>query len=404
MVFLNTNEFFEDDPSIIKRYRINLKEYFDYLETKATFLYIACHENKPRIVKTLLVSGVNQYSGSITGETPLTAACKRGHIEVVRELLKIKDYVITEDELQEILNAIRSNKTDLAIILLRLDLNGFYKLLLKSYQFDAVVQCASEENNSNLVNLLQKTYRGVYSGTINPLLIACSRNYETLALDQLAANASNINEKDKQGRNSLYWACFNKNLCLVLKLLEHGAIITSAQRKEYALMCCQHDNAILLHAFLTPENMKSPSYLGELLLEAKKYNQQNIIAFLEQHNANPVIQDPINIAYQQQTTTHFFKAPTLYDVPDRYEPNAINYDWFYKNQFQTLHSESSTNDVLNEKSAIPNAENSAISSSQDYEPLPMIHSSPGRNSRGEINQDSSSLLNKEASEWTCCLM
>lgn len=85
----------QDDPSIVKLlidsnndlneecWRPDTATFF---ETKATLLYVACFDNKPRIVKALLEAGANpEIKGK--GSTPLMIACKMGHRQVVKELL-----------------------------------------------------------------------------------------------------------------------------------------------------------------------------------------------------------------------------------------------------------------------------------------------------------------------------
>ena len=53
----------------------------------ATPLFLACENNKPRIVQLLAASGAKLSTGNRSGEAPLYIAALRGHVDVVQTLL-----------------------------------------------------------------------------------------------------------------------------------------------------------------------------------------------------------------------------------------------------------------------------------------------------------------------------
>ena len=162
------------------------------------------------------------------GQTPLMYACRKGHIEVVNELLKLGASINLVSALGRtaLLEAIAQDHEDIVSALLeqnKLDLNA---INLKDHNRSALMTAANLGHFSIVARLLEYNVdvNQQDSGGLTALSLACiKRSYLTVKL-LLEKKGIDVNSVEYiTGRSVLHFAAVINDSSIVKLLLQHGA-------------------------------------------------------------------------------------------------------------------------------------------------------------------------------------
>ncbi|CAI8018734.1 Ankyrin repeat domain-containing protein 50, partial [Geodia barretti] len=232
---------------------------FRYLQVSTkgrTELHDAAQRGDVEAVERLLSTSVNINSRTEDeGDTALLLASLRGHVEVVRLLLKAGAAVFISDKCCSTPLYFASIYGHRAVVELLLE-NGA-DVSIGNEDGSSPLYVASQEGHSEVVDVLVKAGADVHQATAKeccvPLGIAAARGH-TETVQRLLEAGANVNQQDKSGATPVWFASLNGHTAVVKLLIENGADIS----------ICNEDGASPLYV----ASQEGHSDVVDILLEA----------------------------------------------------------------------------------------------------------------------------------------
>lgn len=225
-----------------------------YRDCAGCQLTIACRKGHLSVVKTLIKSGADVNAADIMFHSPLAAACQNGHLRVVQELIKAGSYVDNSKELRlPLIVACKHGHLDVVLELIKAKTetnmqfenstplieacaNGHLNVVVELLKVGAVVNqdsgtktpliAACENGCTNLVRELLNEGAKVDMQIENttPLLTACEFG-STRVVRELINAGANVNERIGNRTPLINAFCFNHNNRICKELLKAGAVV-----------------------------------------------------------------------------------------------------------------------------------------------------------------------------------
>ena len=282
------------------------------------------------------------------GQTPLMYACRKGHLEVVDELLKLGASVGLVSALGRtaLLEAIAHNHEEIVSVLLeqnKLDLNA---INLKDHNRSALMAATNLGLFSILARLLEYNVdvNQQDSDGLTALSLAClQRSYLTVKL-LLEKEGVDINSVDyTAGRSALIFAAVINDSSIVELLLQHGADPSLQDRQGGTAVLRAVDNGSyeVIESMLRSNmeiDLKTKDDDGRSLMHSASVNgHPRIIRLLEENGLNPNIKDKNGLTplHDASSSGRLDVTETLLDLgadpksKDKYGRTALTVAWQY---------------------------------------------------------------------------
>lgn len=265
----------------------------DHLDTG--LLFFACRHGHLDVVKDLLKQPtVLVNTKTQKEETPLLIACAKGYLEIVQELLKHPDIAVNESNLKKqtpLSFACAKNHPEITQALLGHELIDVNQVTGDQDKSPLYVACEYGCYGC-VLKLLERgdilADQGNTEG-ITPLCVASSLGFVNIVWALLPK--SNINQPSDEGNTPLHYACAasssKENQHIIELLLEHGANLTTKnQDGETAMDLALGSNnnvAIYLLLKFTLENRLAPDLVisPETFEDIEPWIEENLPDFID---------------------------------------------------------------------------------------------------------------------------
>jgi ankyrin repeat protein len=265
----------------------------DHLDTG--LLFFACRHGHLDVVKDLLKQpSVLVNTKTQKEETPLLIACAKGYLEIVQELLKHPDIAVNESNLKKqtpLSFACAKKHPEITQALLGHELTDVNQVTGDQDKSPLYIACEYGCYGSVLKLLEREDILADQGNTkgITPLCVASSLGFVNIVWALLPK--SNINQPSDEGNTPLHYACASssskENQHIIELLLEHGANLTAKNEDDETAMdlALGSDNNVAIYLLLkfTLENRLAPDLVisPETFEDIEPWIKENLPDFID---------------------------------------------------------------------------------------------------------------------------